>query len=284
MTSGGELAGRLLVDGERADEVVLAQQRNRQQARGSPSAAEHPGGDPGTRPPGRCRASEPARGSRPCAPCCLPRAGSACAGTPRSPPGRGCRSRGSGTPRCPRRTPRPSSRRPPASWLARETIVLSTFSRSSVELRAWLTSPSACSSCDRAGELGGARLQLGEQPGVLDGDHRLVGEGLHQGDLTVGERPDLVPIDRDHAEQLAPAEHRDRQDGPDRIHLLHYMAVLRIGEHILDRVPYSGTDRGPCPRHSSGAGRQGSCRPELRSTRPRRCGSATTRSTCPSKR
>ena len=34
----------------------------------------------------------------------------------------------------------------PASWLARATIVLSTVSRSSVELTAWLTSPSACSS------------------------------------------------------------------------------------------------------------------------------------------
>ena len=49
---------------------------------------------------------------------------------------------------------------------------------------------------DRAGELGRARLQLVEQPRVLDGDGRLVGEGLHQGDLAVGERPDLVPVDR----------------------------------------------------------------------------------------
>ena len=34
----------------------------------------------------------------------------------------------------------------PASWLARATIVLSTVSRSRVELSAWLTSPSAWSS------------------------------------------------------------------------------------------------------------------------------------------
>ena len=32
-----------------------------------------------------------------------------------------------------------------------------------------------------------ALLQLGEQAGVLDGDHGLVGEGLDQGDLAVGE-------------------------------------------------------------------------------------------------
>ena len=36
-----------------------------------------------------------------------------------------------------------------------------------------------------------------------------------QGDLAVGERPDLVPVDEDHAEQLVRSEHRDREDGPD---------------------------------------------------------------------
>ena len=40
------------------------------------------------------------------------------------------------------------------------------------------------------------RLQLREQAHVLDGDDRLVGEGLQQRDLLVGERPDLVPVDR----------------------------------------------------------------------------------------
>ena len=35
------------------------------------------------------------------------------------------------------------------------------------------------------------RLQLSEQARVLDRDHRLVGEGLDQGDLLVGEWPDL---------------------------------------------------------------------------------------------
>ena len=34
-------------------------------------------------------------------------------------------------------------------------------------------------------------LQLREQPDVLDGDHRLVSEGLGQLDLPVGEGPDL---------------------------------------------------------------------------------------------
>ena len=34
-------------------------------------------------------------------------------------------------------------------------------------------------------------LQLGEQAHVLDGDHGLIGEGLHERDLLVGERFDL---------------------------------------------------------------------------------------------
>ena len=33
----------------------------------------------------------------------------------------------------------------------------------------------------------GSGLQLGEQPDVLDRDHRLVGEGLEEGDLTLRE-------------------------------------------------------------------------------------------------
>jgi len=37
-----------------------------------------------------------------------------------------------------------------------------------------------------------ARLQLPEQPHILDGDDGLIGEGLHQRDLLVGERPDLA--------------------------------------------------------------------------------------------
>ena len=48
----------------------------------------------------------------------------------------------------------------------------------------------------RLGERPVALLQLGEQPGVLDGDHGLVGEGLQQRDLLVGERAHLHPRSR----------------------------------------------------------------------------------------
>ena len=47
--------------------------------------------------------------------------------------------------------------------------------------------PQGAQFLDRAGQLVRARLQLVEQPCVLDGDHRLVGEGLDEVDLLVGE-------------------------------------------------------------------------------------------------
>ena len=47
----------------------------------------------------------------------------------------------------------------------------------------------------RLGQLAVALLQLLEQPRVLDGDDGLVGEGLQQRDLLVGERLDLGRAD-----------------------------------------------------------------------------------------
>ena len=60
----------------------------------------------------------------------------------------------------------------------------------------------------RFGEIVGALAQLVEQPRVLDGDHRLRGEVRHQLDLLVGERPHLLAIDADGADQLVVLEHR----------------------------------------------------------------------------
>jgi hypothetical protein len=50
-------------------------------------------------------------------------------------------------------------------------------------------------------------LQLGEQPHVLDGDHRLVGEGLEERDLLRRERPWLDTSNVDRANNTALAEH-----------------------------------------------------------------------------
>ncbi len=47
-----------------------------------------------------------------------------------------------------------------------------------------------------AGQLLRPRLQLLEQAHVLDRDHRLVGEGLEQSDLLVGERFLLGPAEQ----------------------------------------------------------------------------------------
>jgi len=55
---------------------------------------------------------------------------------------------------------------------------------------------------ERLRQLFRARLHLLEQPHVFDRDHRLIGEGLQQRDLLVGERPDLGPADCEHADRL----------------------------------------------------------------------------------
>src|SRR5882724_6869373 len=61
----------------------------------------------------------------------------------------------------------------------------------------------------RLGQLSIARPQLREQPYVLDGDDRLVGEGLEQGDLLVREWRHLIPGNEDMPDGDAVAKHRD---------------------------------------------------------------------------
>jgi hypothetical protein len=63
-------------------------------------------------------------------------------------------------------------------------------------------------------EVAVARLPLGEEADVLDGDDGLTGEGLEQGDLRTGERYRLAPRDRDGPDRLTIPQHRDRQDSP----------------------------------------------------------------------
>ena len=54
--------------------------------------------------------------------------------------------------------------------------------------------------------------QLVEQPRVLDGDDGLGGEVRDQLDLLVSERPDLLAVDADDADQAIVLEHRHDQD------------------------------------------------------------------------
>ncbi len=108
---------------------------------------------------------------------------------------------------------------------------------------------------DRAGELGRAGLQLAEQPRVLDGDGRLVRKGLHQGDLAVGKRQDLMPVDNDHPQQLVRPEHGDPKHGPDGVHLRRTVGVLGVGQDILKvyRAPFEGS-ASRCARAREGQG------------------------------
>ena len=64
---------------------------------------------------------------------------------------------------------------------------------------------------DRSAELVGALAQLVEQPRILDGDHRLVGEGSHQIDLLFGEWPDLLATQIERTDQFVVLQHRDSQ-------------------------------------------------------------------------
>ena len=84
---------------------------------------------------------------------------------------------------------------------------------------------------DRARQRRRPLLQLLEQPGVLDGDHGLVGEGLQQLDLAVGERPGL---DRG-STVIAPMGSPSRSSGTDE----HASEARRSARH--SRARYSGS-------------------------------------------
>ncbi len=114
--------------------------------------------------------------------------------------------------------------------------LLMTFSTSEVAV--------CCSSASL--EIVRALAQLVEQPRVLDGDDRLIGEILHQLDLLVGERPHFLAVDDDNANQLVFLEHRHGEDSPiaaklgsghgDWIALLNVERLLRdVGalDHLL---------------------------------------------------
>ena len=98
-----------------------------------------------------------------------------------------------------------------------------------------------------------AGLQLIEEPHVLDGDRRLVGEGLHQGDLTVGERMDLMPMHDDDPEQLLCPQERDDEYGPVGLEVLPVVGILRIATDIVD-VDGSPLEGGP--PHAASASRR----------------------------
>src|SRR5262249_49523829 len=66
---------------------------------------------------------------------------------------------------------------------------------------------------DRASEIAGPSFQLFEQPHVLDGDHRLVSEGLEKGNLALCERPELAASHAYHTERRALSQQGHTQLG-----------------------------------------------------------------------
>ena len=92
----------------------------------------------------------------------------------------------------------------------------------------------------RLRELAALVLDFVEQADVLDRDHRLVGEGLHQGDLLLGERLHLKPVDGDGPYQLIALEHRNRERSANEVHVARNIVVFGIGLDVgdLNRPPF----------------------------------------------
>jgi hypothetical protein len=101
------------------------------------------------------------------------------------------------------------------------------------------------------GQLPVAGLELGEEAGILDGDDRLVREGLEQGDLLVGERAHLGAPELDDPDRGALAHERRAQEGPEPerpgVH-------AGLGELVGLRVEIRDVD-GPPLEHGAAADR-----------------------------
>ena len=87
-----------------------------------------------------------------------------------------------------------------------------------------------------------ALAQFVEQPRVLDGDHGLGGEVLHQRDLLVAEGPHLLAINDDNANGLVVFKHRHGEKGPCASGFYHgYNRRIAIdiglfGQHVGDML------------------------------------------------
>src|SRR5215813_10229758 len=87
----------------------------------------------------------------------------------------------------------------------------------------------------RLAQLARARLYIVEQADVLDGDYRLIGEGLQQRDLALRERSNLGTWNSDRTDRMAVTQHRHRQDASIRHHLGETQdTIVAIRQHIRD--------------------------------------------------
>ena len=83
-------------------------------------------------------------------------------------------------------------------------------------------------------QLARSRLYLLEQTRVLDGDHGLVGEGLHEFNLLCRERPHLAAPASDHADYDVLSEHWHGENRANPCCLWAYPCVLGILQHVMD--------------------------------------------------
>ena len=107
---------------------------------------------------------------------------------------------------------------------------------------------------------------VSESEAILDGDDRLLGEVAYQPDLLVGERPNLLAVDGDRADQLVLLQHRyiDHRSSTGEVGEPHQrplaVAVSLLGPDIRnvyellgrkqagERTVRAGTDHGVAPR------------------------------------
>jgi hypothetical protein len=78
-----------------------------------------------------------------------------------------------------------------------------------------------------------ARLQLLEQPDILDRNDRLVGEGLEERDLSVRERSGLAPRDVDHPEYPSVPQHWNRHYAAEASRSCHSHRLRRSRLRVL---------------------------------------------------
>ena len=74
-----------------------------------------------------------------------------------------------------------------------------------------------------------AFLQFFEQPHVLDGDHGLVGEGLQQSDLLLGEWADFGAPDQNNADRTPFALQRGDQYGSNTLPVQGNLNIRELG-------------------------------------------------------
>src|SRR5262245_40183657 len=89
-------------------------------------------------------------------------------------------------------------------------------------------------------------LKFREQPYILDCDHGLGGESLHQRDLLVRELPDLSAPQSQHADRFAITQHRDRQHCAKPQRLLERTLVVGRLSDVGDMYGSTLDDRATC--------------------------------------